>query len=98
MPIWILLKKFQLPSAMGLRDFDLQSQTTLMGGGNPLIYVHFIDRILWHIDKARLHTSERFATTHLLPPFPWGLFGDAVEDGGYDEDKVYITLLTGRTY
>jgi len=29
--IWNLHKKFQLSSAMGLRDFDLQSQPTLMG-------------------------------------------------------------------
>jgi len=36
--IWNLHKKFQLSSAMGLRDFDLQSQPTLMGG-NPLIVV-----------------------------------------------------------
>ena len=39
MSIWNLHKKFQLSSAMGLRDFDLQSQPTLMGG-NPLIVVH----------------------------------------------------------
>ena len=32
MSIWNLHKKFQLSSAMGLRDFDLQSQPTLMGG------------------------------------------------------------------
>ena len=38
MSIWNLHKKFQLSSAMGLRDFDLQSQPTLMGG-NPLIVV-----------------------------------------------------------
>ena len=30
MSIWNLHKKFQLSSAMGLRDFDLQSQPTLM--------------------------------------------------------------------
>ena len=40
MSIWNLHKKFQLSSAMGLRDFDLQSQPTLMGG-NPLIVVHW---------------------------------------------------------
>ena len=38
MAYWNLYKKFQLPSAMGLRDFDYQSQPTLMGG-NPLIDV-----------------------------------------------------------
>ena len=32
MSIWNLHKKFQLSSAMGLRDFDLQSQPTLIGG------------------------------------------------------------------
>ena len=32
MSIWNLHKKFQLSSATGLRDFDLQSQPTLMGG------------------------------------------------------------------
>ena len=32
MSIWNLHKKFQLSSAMGLRDFDLQSQPTLMAG------------------------------------------------------------------
>ena len=32
MSIWNLHKKFQLSSAMGLRDFYLQSQPTLMGG------------------------------------------------------------------
>ena len=32
MSIWNLHKKFQVSSAMGLRDFDLQSQPTLMGG------------------------------------------------------------------
>ena len=32
MSFWNLHKNFQLPSAMGLRDFDLQSQPTLMGG------------------------------------------------------------------
>ena len=42
MSIWNLHKKFQLSSAMGLRDFDLQSQPTLMGG-NPLIVVHCRD-------------------------------------------------------
>ena len=31
MSIWNLNKKFQQSSAMGLRDFDLQSQPTLMG-------------------------------------------------------------------
>ena len=41
MSIWNLHKKFQLSSAMGLRDFDLQSQPTLMGG-NPLIVVHWV--------------------------------------------------------
>ena len=41
MSIWNLHKKFQLSSAMGLRDFDLQSQPTLMGG-NPLIVVHWL--------------------------------------------------------
>ena len=40
MSIWNLHKKFQLSSAMGLRDFDLQSQPTLMGG-NPLIVVQW---------------------------------------------------------
>ena len=39
MSIWNLHKKFQLSSAMGLRYFDLQSQPTLIGGGNPLIVV-----------------------------------------------------------
>ena len=38
MSIWNLHKMFQLSSAMGLRDLDLQSQPTLMGG-NPLIVV-----------------------------------------------------------
>ena len=32
MSFWNLHKKFQPPSAMGLRDFDIQSQPTLMGG------------------------------------------------------------------
>ena len=41
MSIWNLHKKFQLSSAMGLRDFDLQSQPTLMEG-NPLIVVHCV--------------------------------------------------------
>ena len=41
MSIWNLHKKFQLSSAMGLRDFDLQSQPTLMGG-NPLIVVQWV--------------------------------------------------------
>ena len=45
MSIWNLHKKFQLSSAMGLRDFDLQSQPTLMGG-NPLIVVD------WEIDQS----------------------------------------------
>ena len=40
MSIWNLHKKFQLSSAMGLRDFDLQSQPTLMGG-NLLTVVHW---------------------------------------------------------
>ena len=39
MSIWNLHKRFQLSSAMGLRDFDLPNQPTLMGG-NPLIVVH----------------------------------------------------------
>ena len=43
MSIWNLHKKFQLSSAMGLRDFDLQSQPTLMGG-NPLIVVHWLPK------------------------------------------------------
>ena len=38
MAYWNLHTNFQLPSAMGLRDFDLQSQPTLTGG-NPLIVV-----------------------------------------------------------
>ena len=45
MSIWNLHKKFQLSSAMGLRDFDLQSQPILMGG-NPLIVVHW-----WILEK-----------------------------------------------
>ena len=45
MSIWNLHKKFQLSSAMGLRDFDLQSQPTLMGG-NPLIVVQWLEREL----------------------------------------------------
>ena len=44
MSIWNLHKKFQLSSAMGLRDFDLQSQSTLMGG-NPLIVVQCLVRV-----------------------------------------------------
>ena len=44
MSIWNLHKKFQLSSAMGLRDFDLQSQPTLMGG-NPLIVVQCLDSL-----------------------------------------------------
>ena len=57
MSIWNLHKKFQLSSAMGLRDFDLQSQATLMGG-NPLIVVHcgdddrFIPLIHWYVSAA----------------------------------------------
>ena len=46
MSIWNLHKKFQLSSAMGLRDFDLQSQPTLMGG-NPLIVVHWSTMQIW---------------------------------------------------
>ena len=41
MSIWNLHKKFQQSSAMDLRDFDLQSQPTLMEG-NPLIVVHWV--------------------------------------------------------
>ena len=46
MSIWNLHKKFQLSSAMGLRDFDLQSQPTLMGG-NPLIVVQWVQAEGW---------------------------------------------------
>ena len=35
MAYWNLHTNFQLPSAMGLRDFDFQSQAVLMGG-SPL--------------------------------------------------------------
>ena len=49
MSIWNLHKKFQLSSAIGLRDFDLQSQPTLMGG-NPLIVVQWISKHLQVVD------------------------------------------------
>ena len=51
MSIWNLHKKFQLSSAMGLRDFDLQSQPTLMGG-NPLIVVQCIQ---WKLELRKSH-------------------------------------------
>ena len=56
MSIWNLHKKFQLSSAMGLRDFDLQSQPTLMGG-NPLIVVHWRERNISLRTLSRSKTS-----------------------------------------
>ena len=35
MAYWNLHTNFQLPSAMGLRDFDFQSKAVLMGGSPP---------------------------------------------------------------
>ena len=35
--MWNLHTNFQLPSAIGLRDFDFQSQAVLMGG-SPLTH------------------------------------------------------------
>jgi len=66
MSIWNLHKKFQLSSAMGLRDFDLQSQPTLMGG-NPLIVVQWV---LGSINATNSHhaycTGQGATTTRLV--------------------------------
>ena len=56
MSIWNLHKKFQLSSAMGLRDFDLQSQPTLMGG-NPLIVVQWKSYNLETCSQAFKHCT-----------------------------------------
>ena len=45
MSIWNLHKKFQLSSAMGLRDFDLQKSANF-NRGNPLIVVHCSGNLL----------------------------------------------------
>ena len=64
MSIWNLHKKFQLSSAMGLRDFDLQSQPTLMGG-NPLIVVQwFVTPILGGNYKRAQKSEEDGEESH----------------------------------
>ena len=63
MSIWNLHKKFQLSSAMGLRDFDLQSQPTLMGG-EPINYRAVSHTFkLWHKVTTRgASASSSFAS------------------------------------
>ena len=71
MSIWNLHKKFQLSSAMGLRDFDLQSQPTLMGGEpiNCRALVNGMELNGSHFPTARLmkRPYQRPYTTHFIP-------------------------------
>ena len=68
MSIWNLHKKFQLSSAMGLRDFDLQSQPTLMGG-EPINCrpVHYTDNIVLMKKNISLYSQrhELMSLNHL---------------------------------
>ena len=78
MSIWNLHKKFQLSSAMGLRDFDLQSQPTLMGG-NPLIVVQCDEKGKEKCTSclAKLLDIALFSiggeNTHILPEFSFSV-------------------------
>ena len=58
MSIWNLHKKFQLSSAMGLRDFDLQSQPTLMGG-EPINCRALVDRVGASLGLYSSYRGER---------------------------------------
>ena len=68
MSIWNLHKKFQLSSAMGLRDFDLQSQPTLMGG-NPLIVVQWTLTCfrMPKFQKKNSAVPSRWISTYIKP-------------------------------
>ena len=61
MSIWNLHKKFQLSSAMGLRDFDLQSQPTLMGG-EPINCCAVVPWLCW---LKRLSSKQEISRSNL---------------------------------